>query len=172
MAYKAQILLGNIIKVYGYEGAVTVRLEKAFIQNIPEPESVFLEIEGKAVPFFVSSMDYQGADIIRLKFEGYESIQKVKEFTGCRIFLTSAEYGVNPGGDIRSLTGFKIYSCDGGKIGTVIGLVENPGQTLLTVDPGHGRAILIPLHEKLIVKVDRKKMIIKMDLPEGLTDLN
>jgi 16S rRNA processing protein RimM len=172
MAYKAQILLGTITKVHGYEGAVTVRLEKPFIENIPELESVFIEIEGKPVPFFVTFLDYPGADIIRLQFDGYRSIDKVKKFAGCRVFLTSGNPGSDSGQDIRSLTGFKIYTCDSKKIGTVTGLIENPGQALLIIDAGKGMEILIPLHENLIVKIDRKKKIIEMDLPEGLTDLN
>ena len=54
MAYKNDILLGRITKVSGYEGAVTVKLEKIFTENIPQMESVFLEIEGRPVPFFIS----------------------------------------------------------------------------------------------------------------------
>ena len=53
-------------------------------------ESVFLEIEGRPVPFFVSGSDYSGADILKLRFDGYDSSDKVSEFTGCRIFLTTA----------------------------------------------------------------------------------
>ncbi len=54
MSYKSDILLGKIIKFSGYEGAVAVKLEKIFTENIPPMESVFLHIEGKLVPFFVS----------------------------------------------------------------------------------------------------------------------
>ena len=88
MVYSADILLGKITKVYGYEGAVSLRLEKAFIENIPAMESVFLEIEGKAVPFFISALDYPGADILRLTFNGYESVNMISGFVGCRVFLT------------------------------------------------------------------------------------
>ena len=76
MAYKSNILLGRITKVSGYEGAVTVKLEKIFTENIPQMESVFLEIEGRPVPFFISDSEYSGADILKLRFEGYDSIEK------------------------------------------------------------------------------------------------
>jgi ribosomal 30S subunit maturation factor RimM len=61
MTYKSDILLGQIIKASGYEGAVTVKLEKDFFDNIPNIESVFLEIEGRPVPFFISETEYSGA---------------------------------------------------------------------------------------------------------------
>ncbi len=92
MAYNCNILLGRILKVSGYEGAVAIKLEKGFIENIPQMESVFLEIEGKPVPFFISGQEYSGADILKLWFDGYDSNDKINEFIGCRIFLTSGTF--------------------------------------------------------------------------------
>jgi 16S rRNA processing protein RimM len=172
MAYKANILLGRLTKVHGFEGAVTVRLEKTFTENIPELELVFLEIEGKPVPFFISWSEYPGGNIIWIKFSGYESIDKVSEFTGCRIFLKSDRTGSNTPDNLQDLRGFKINSGDKKKIGTITRLIENPGQVLLNVDRGKGKEILIPLHENLIISIDRRRKIIKMDLPEGLLELN
>jgi len=79
MAYYTGILLGRITKVSGYEGAVTVKLEKVFLENIPHLESVFLEIEGRPVPFFISWSEYSGADILKLKFDDYGSLEKISE---------------------------------------------------------------------------------------------
>lgn len=171
MAYSTHILFGRITKVYGYEGAVTVKLEKTFIENIPGLESVFLEIEGKPVPFFISDYEYQGADILKLKFTGYESIEKVNEFTGCKIFLTSGEIdGKNI--DLNVLTGFKVFLSDNSLVGTIVEVLENPGQWLIIVLDTKGKKILIPLHEDFIIETDKRGKTITMDLPEGLTDLN
>ena len=49
-------------------------------------ESVFLEIEGRPVPFFISESEYSGADILKLRFEGYDSIEKISEFTDAEYF--------------------------------------------------------------------------------------
>jgi ribosomal protein L35AE/L33A len=51
MAYKKHILLGKITKVHGFEGAVTIRLERSFSDNILKMESVFIETDGRPVPF-------------------------------------------------------------------------------------------------------------------------
>jgi len=50
MAYTCNTLLGRIIKIIAMR-TVAVKLEKIFTENIPLMESVFLEIEGRAVPF-------------------------------------------------------------------------------------------------------------------------
>ncbi len=172
MAYKAQILLGTITKAHGFEGGVSIRLEKNFIENVPEIESVFLEIEGKPVPFFIALQDYPGGDVVRLKFDGFDNVHKVKEFSGCSVFLTSGVEKTRPGKDIRNFIGFKVYSFDNKRIGTIEELFENPGQILINVSTDKGKKILIPFHKNLIVRVDNRKKTIKMDLPEGLEDLN
>ena len=171
MAYNANILLGRISKAYGFEGAVTVKLEKTFIENIPDMESVFLEIEGKPVPFFIEESYYPGADILRLKFTGYNTFEKVNEFTGCKVFLTTGERNNNEA-DIKTFHNFKICLADNSLIGTIREIIENPGQWLLQIATPDGKELLIPFHEDLIIAIDNRKKIIKMDLPDGLFEIN
>ncbi len=171
MAYNANILLGRISKVHGFEGAVAVKLDKTFIENIPDMESVFLEIEGKPVPFFIEESDYPGGDILRLIFTGYNTYEKVNEFTGCNVFLTTGERN-NNGANIKTFYNYKICLTDNSLIGTIREIIENPGQWLLNISTPGGKEILIPFHEDFIRSIDKRKRIIKMDLPEGLTNLN
>jgi 16S rRNA processing protein RimM len=172
MAYRNDILLGRIIKVSGWEGAVTVKLERLFSGKLPHMESVFLEIEGRPVPFFISDSEYSGADILRLKFEGYNSSGKVAEFVGCRVFLTTAATLTNKIEDIQTLTGYSVLTSDNIPLGTVDEVIQNPGQWLLSVITGTKKTILIPLHEDFIVKINNKKRVLIMKIPEGLTEIN
>jgi 16S rRNA processing protein RimM len=172
MAYTSDILLGRITKISGYEGAVTVKLEKAFTEDIPHLESVFLEIDGRPVPFFISGYEYSGADILKLRFEGYESIEKVSEFTGCRVFLTSGKAaGTNPD-DPTTLIGYEVVIQDDYLLGTVNHLLQNPGQWLLSIVSPSKKEILIPFHDDFIVSIDNNNKTIVMDIPDGLIDLN
>jgi 16S rRNA processing protein RimM len=172
MAYRFNILLGRITKISGYEGAVTVKLEKIFSENIPHLESVFLEIEGRPVPFFVSEYEYSGADILKLKFEDYESIEKVTEFTGCRVFLTSSDESIEPENEIQNLNGFNVFDQDNQLLGEIREILSNPGQLLLRITSPQNKEILIPFHEHLILSISRNKKIIVMNIPEGLADIN
>ena len=172
MAYNANILLGKITKVYGFDGTVTVRLEKNLKAEISELKSVFLEIEGKPVPFIISESDYQGGDILRLRFYGYGTVEKVTGFTGCRVFLTSDATSKKSDKDQGDLRGYKVRLTDNRLLGVVTEVIENPGQWLFNVNTTKGEEILIPLHEDLIIGIDKRKKIIWMDLPEGLTEIN
>jgi 16S rRNA processing protein RimM len=172
MAYNNNILLGRVTKVSGYEGAVSLKLEKIFFENIPQMESVFLEIEGRPVPFFISDLEYSGADILKLIFEDYGSIEKISEFTGCRVFLTTGLTESSKTKDIHSLTGYQVFTSDDKMLGVVREIITNPGQTLLSVITTGKKEVLIPLHEDFIVSIDKEKKTILMDLPEGLTEIN
>jgi 16S rRNA processing protein RimM len=172
MAYKNDILLGRITKVSGYEGAVAVKLEKIFTENIPQMESVFLEIEGRPVPFFISDIDYSGADILKLQFEGYTSNEKISEFIGCRIFLTSETVIHVNNADNTDLIGYKVIANGNKPLGTISDVIANNGQWLITVLTSNNKSILIPFHEDFIVKIDKNGRKIFMDLPEGLIEIN
>jgi 16S rRNA processing protein RimM len=172
MVYKNQILLGKIARVNGYDGYVTVKLEKAFIEDIPEMESVFIETEGRPVPFFITASEYSGGDMLRLKFDGYEAFEKVAEFTGCKIFLTTvgeeriSEYNQKP------VIGFKVVLSNRKQIGTITELIQNPGQVLLKIISPCNKEILIPFHEDFILDMDAGKKTIVVEIPEGLTEIN
>jgi 16S rRNA processing protein RimM len=172
MAYKSNILLGRITKLSGYEGAVAVKLEKIFTENIPQMESVFLEIDGRPVPFFISGMEYTGADILKLSFEGYNSIEKVSEFTGCRVFLTSSANSIIQNSDTQNLIGYHVIDHGNLEIGSISEIIPNNGQWLLNVISPDGKNILIPFHEHFIVRIDKRKKIVVMDIPEGLLEIN
>lgn len=172
MAYNCSILLGRITKVSGYEGAVTVKLEKAFTENLPHMESVFLEIEGKPVPFFISDSEYSGADILKLSFLGYQSVEKVSEFVGSQIFLNSNELESTEESLNGYIKGYDVFISDSIHLGTITGILENPGQWLLVITSVGGKEILIPFHEDFIVSINKRKKSVHMDLPDGLVDIN
>ena len=173
MAYNNNILLGRITKVSGYEGAIAIRLEKIFTENIPQMESVFLEIEGRPVPFFISDQEYSGADILKLSFDGYTSTEKISEFIGCRVFLTNETFdATEQKTDKQILTGYQVFIDDDKLVGTVSEVISNNGQWLLSVRSPGKKEILIPFHEHFIISVNKKKKIIIMDIPEGLLEIN
>lgn len=172
MAYKCDILLGRITKISGYEGAVAVKLEENFIENIPQLESVFLEIEGKPVPFFISGLEYSGANILKLSFLGYDSIEKISEFIGCRIFLTSGIYNDKLTEGNENLIGYRLFVQEDKLLGSISEVLENNGQWLIKVISVNKKDILIPFHEHFIVSFDKGEKVIVMNIPEGLTEIN
>jgi 16S rRNA processing protein RimM len=172
MAYRKHILLGKITKVHGFDGAVTVRLEKDFSDNIPEMESVFIETDGRPVPFLIESYEQPDLLTLRLKFFDYNSIEKVKEFVGCKLYLTKSFSPTSSEESHLDLIDFEIFSNEGISIGIITGIINNPEQTLLSVISSSGKEMLLPLHEDLIIEIDSSRKMIHMIIPEGISDIN
>jgi 16S rRNA processing protein RimM len=172
MAYNTHILLGSIIKVHGCEGAVTVKLEKIFSDKIPEMESIFLEVDGKAVPFFIYQHENYGSDKINMKFDGYDTIEKVREFVGCRVFFTTCQQNEKVAEVIENLKGFNVFSQTNQFIGIISEVIKNPGQWLLKIISDSNKEILIPYHEELTIEFKSDEKILIIEIAEGLTDIN
>jgi 16S rRNA processing protein RimM len=172
MAYQSNILLGQIIKTSGFEGAVIIKLEREFIENLPGMGSVFIEVDGRLVPFLLSDSEYTGSDIVRIKFPDYGSAEKVAEFKGCRVFLTGETSGDSKDAEMDDLLEYSVHSEESGLIGRITEIIKNPGQWVLSLMSIEKKEILIPFHEDLILNVDKARKVIIMKIPEGITDLN
>jgi 16S rRNA processing protein RimM len=171
MSYNNRVLFGRIVKIHGYDGTVIVKTEPGFSENIPEMESVFIEIDGLPVPFFISTLEYSGGDTLKIKFHDYESYDKMTEFNGCRIFIASTGKEKKHYKD-DDLIGFRVLAGKKNFIGIISNIIHNPGQDLLSVQADGEKPILVPLHKDFIVDLDEKSRTIVMDLPEGLTGIN
>ncbi|MDY0097787.1 MAG: ribosome maturation factor RimM [Bacteroidales bacterium] len=167
-----QILLGQIVKVANYDGTVAVKLSQQFTDIFRYSVLLFIETEGKLVPFFISEYEFSGKDTLRVKFNGYESDTKVSEFVGCNIYLPTAPDGSLRGKEEDDISGYTAFLKNNEVIGTVSVMIENPGQWLLSVITPGGKEILVPYHDDLIISIDSRKKTIVLDLPEGLADIN
>jgi 16S rRNA processing protein RimM len=172
MAYNKHILLGKITKVHGHEGAVNIRLERNISDSIPEMESVFIETDGRPVPFFIEYAEQPDPSSLRLRFEDYDSEKKVKEFVGCKIYMTGSSLQLNLVTNPPELVNFKICSADGTHLGIIKEIIDNPAQLLLNILSPSGSYFLLPLHEDLIKGIDSENQVIFMILPEGIIDIN
>jgi len=109
---------------------------------------------------------------LKLKFEDYETIEKVTEFVNCLVFLTSTPTGNGTADNLTDLEGYSVLSVDNTLIGVVFELIRNPGQWLLSIKSEANKEILIPLHDDFIESIDHNGKKLVMDIPEGLIDLN
>ena len=67
--------------------------------------------------------------------------------------------------------GWKVIEADGGLVGEVASLIENPGQALLEVNRENANTAYIPVVDEFICDVDVENREIVVDLPAGLLDL-
>ena len=173
MQENALTLLGKIIKVHGYQGALVIALEGDFSDEIEKMESVFVVVDGIPVPFFIENIKETGKRSVVIKFDYYDSDSKVSEFIACSVL---APFGIDLKPDSEDLPlefiGFKILNKDNIELGTIAKVLSFPMQVLFELNTLNADQILVPYNRDWVIKIDNKKRIILLDWPDGLDTFN
>lgn len=165
-------LLGTLAKTHGINGSLILRLSGFETQDIKEPDTVFIEIDGLLVPFFVESFrDLSSREII-ISFRDIDSADKAAELTDFPLWIpdnciTSRLKNQLPEAEI---IGYQVVDKQLGPAGTVtemIDIVQNPLLKVFHND----REYFIPFHQDIVVGIDNVKKTILVDLPEGLFEI-
>jgi 16S rRNA processing protein RimM len=135
-------------------------------------DSIFAEINGKLVPYFVSKYKLQNNQTGNFYFDDIDTIEKAEGLVRKKLFLPNKLKPVRDEDEflITDLKGFIVYDGAAGELGEIIEIHEYP-QQFVAVVPYKNREIMFPLNDDLIVEIDEENGILKVDLPEGLIDL-
>lgn len=167
------ILLGKIIKVHGFHGAVVIALENENSEDLIEMESVFVEIDGKPVPFFFEWAKDPGPDTLLAKFEYYDSDKSISEFVGCRVFTDIKTDVKKVDSDLPLfLTGYLLLDENKKEVGRIIKVVSFPMQVMLELHTHNSGDLLVPYNMDLVIETDKLKKTIRLKLPDGIDSIN
>ncbi len=169
-------VIGKAVKTHGYQGELVVRLTAPLPESIEEIESLFLLVEGRAVPFMVAGARLTADNRLLVSFDGYGSSEKVAGFTGCSVLADSnfiPEEGDGDGVDIEpgAFCGYTLYDTLGRERGLITEMVENVNQWILTVRRADGKTFAVPVHEEVIAQVDSAQQRLVADIADGLEEL-
>lgn len=165
-------LIGALVKLHGFKGNYVLVSESAISEKIKKWESVFLEIEGLLVPFFISYISITSETSAIIGFEDIDSPEIAQEFVSSNVYQLSKLVGTRKKDTVTDhLTGYTVIDKNVGVIGTIDQILDYNQNLLLSLKKGK-QEILIPVHEEIIVNVNHKKKEITIDAPEGLLDIN
>ena len=163
--------IGTITKTRGLKGELQVYI--AF----DEPEklkfnSLFIELAGKLVPYFVTFFKLPLKNVAYLLLEDVDTIEKASLLVKKNVFLPNKikpkkkknEFG------LKDLLHFIAVDEDEGELGEIIEIQEFPQQLIATVSYKN-QEVLFPLNESIIKSIDVVKGVVLVDLPEGLLDV-
>lgn len=165
-------LLGYVIKPHGLKGEVSVLLDVDFPENYSEMESVFLEIDQKLVPFFISAISIN-RDKAVVRFEDVHTPEDAMSLKGKELYLPAS--ALEPIEDdqqfyFHEIIGFTVRDETLGDIGFITNIYDSGKQDLLAIDH-KGTEILLPLIDEIVLRVDRENKQVVVALPEGLMDI-
>ena len=148
------LLLGSLFKANGIKGEVILRFLNNISEKIKKMESVFIEIDGKLVPFFI------------------ENELQALEFIGCNFYTLGNQNSSidNSENDYESVIGYILKDQDMNDIGKIVEYIEIPGNPLLRVQTEKTQ-LLIPAHDDLIVEIDDDQKYVAIQIAEGLLEI-
>lgn len=166
------ILLGQFTRPHGTKGMLLLGNRNVDVEDIRKGESVFVEIDGLLVPFFIETYKVISREAALIGIEGVDSETKARSFAGAQVYIS--EQKVKTGKKIRdefsALSGFRVVDIELGLVGTAGEINPITNNPLLSVI-AEGREFLIPLHQDIIMEINKKKKEIRIKAPEGLFDL-
>ncbi len=166
--------LGTIIRKVGTDGRVSVKLDTDNPKHYQKTESVFVEIHGKLVPFFIQSIRLMPDGSAQVKFEDVDSEEQTKMLNGCHVYLPLDKLPALKGNKFyyHEIIGFSVWDLTlSQNAGVIVDVLENSPNDLFQLDLD-GQEVLIPIADIWLKKVDRELKRIEMELPEGLIEVN
>ena len=172
MDLKDSIYIGQIAKLHGYKGGVSLFLDVTHPEEYINMESFFIEIDGILTPFFVESFKLKNKGFAAVKFQGVDSEQEARSLLKKKVFIPESELKELDESNFydHEVIGYEVEDIVKGEIGKVTAIADLKQNPLLVIEFKE-KEILLPIFEGLIVKVDRKLKRLKVKAPDGLIDL-
>lgn len=163
--------IGYITKTKGLKGEVQLFFEFEAYEDL-DLDVLFAEMNGKMVPFFVSSHKLYSNNTGLFYFDDIDHIDKAQVLVKKKIYLPLTKLPEREDDDLtyEDLKGYVVSDETHGELGEIIAINEYPQQFVATVLYKE-KEILFPLNDDLIIEIDEDEKTLLVDLPEGLLDI-
>lgn len=165
-------LLGYIVRTHGTSGNVVMFLDVDYPEDYEELDSVYVEIKGELVPYFISKFNLQKQSNAIVTFEDVDTIEKAQALVGSSLYLSLDDLQELGEEEFyyHEIKGFTVVDARDGVLGIVKEVYALNGQDLIAM--GYkGVEVLIPTSEEIVSKADKEKKELYVNLPEGLLEV-
>ena len=161
-------LLGTIVKTHGVRGELIIRTANPSYDLKEDWESIFLQIDGILVPFFISSLrSFKSGEWV-VKLDWYENKTQAERLVGLPVWVTEDQLqSPDPEFYMDELLGYILSDKTSGRHGTITDFIDIHDNPVFEAEID-GEKILIPAREEFILEVDPDEKTITFELPDGL----
>lgn len=162
--------LGRVTKPWGVKGQMVLFLDVDTPEDYLELDSVFVEVKGQLVPYFLHIDSLNGNKAV-VTFEDITPAQAAA-LAGCDLYLPLDLLPKLDGNRFyfHEVIGFHVVDDEWGDIGTIASVMDNPAQPIFQIMK-NGVEVLIPVIDEVLKKVDREQKTIFIHAPNGLIEL-
>ena len=169
--------IGTIGKTHGVKGELSVQIDDDVFDRV-DADHLVLKLDGILVPFFMEEYRFKSDDVVLMKFEGIDTQERAREFTGTEVYFerslasTAADADDEADGgyvSLAMLVGFTLVNdSDGRPVGTITSYDDSTVNILFEIDGD----LLIPYDESMVTDFNPDEKTIRMNLPEGILEVN
>ena len=163
--------LGKITRRHGLQGNVFLKLDTDQPEMYNKLDSIFIEINGLLVPFFVAKQSRSKGDTLIISYKN-STEALVDQTIGRDVFMPLSTLPKLSGNKFyyHEVIGFEIREEDGKTCGNIVSINDQTAQHYFILDLA-GKEIIIPIIKDWILELNREEKYLKMQLPEGLMDV-
>ncbi len=163
--------IGYILKTHGLKGELTISLDEPAPENISSLRSIFIEKDGRLVPYVVNAISYSGAKAY-LKLEDVDSIDDAEQLVKQSLYLEKTTRPKSARNEFYDdeIISFEVVDKTSGALGKVVEIMQAGPNRLLVLDR-EGKEVLIPVNSPFITSINKTKKLISVDLPDGFLDI-
>ncbi|RKT01292.1 ribosome maturation factor RimM [Chryseobacterium defluvii] len=163
--------LGKITRRHGLSGNVILKLDTDQPELYNKLESIFVEINGLLVPFFIEKLSWSKSDALNISFKN-SSEAMVDQALGKSVYLPLATLPKLSGKQFyyHEVIGFNVLDEQNTICGEIESVNDQTAQHYFLLRL-NGKEIVVPIIKDWILEVNREEKFIKMQLPEGLMDV-
>ena len=164
--------LGNIVKKHSFKGEVVIKLDTDEPELYKNMESVFVDLGGNLVPFFIKKSSLSRSTMLRVHFEDVNSEEEADFIMKAGIYLPLNLLPKLKGNQFyfHEIIGFHVIDEIHGDVGVLVYINDKAAQPMFEIENGDVE-IFIPMIDDFIKKIDRENKQIHVKTPEGLIDL-
>lgn len=172
MELKDCFYLGKITKRYSFKGELIISLDTDEPEIYKNLKSVFININGRLIPYFIEKSKSQKKSTLRVKFEDINSEEEALFIINKEVYLPLENLPKLKGKKFyyHEIIGYNVVDTNHGNIGLVVKVEDKTSQSIFIVK-NTGKEILIPVNDNIIQMINRKNKTIHITAPNGLIDL-
>jgi len=171
MSYAGFVEVGYIQRTHGIKGELQVSWDDSLSADPQDLESVFVEIDGIPIPFFITSTKQKSDDKTIVKFDDVDDLQSADELIGRKLLLPSDQILEDDDLELKDLVGYTIIATSNQIIGVIEHYEEYNLNSIYYVKTPSNAEIIVPAVEDLVIEVDVDEKTVLMEIPEGLLDV-
>ena len=160
--------IGYISKTHGLKGHVILRLNGS-VQIDEEIKSVFLDLGGSQVPYFIEECRPNNNGYI-LKLESIDTVDTSKKLIGKKAFALT-DFILEDEDSLNEFIGYAIIDTRLGNIGNISEVDEKTDNVIIKVIHPTPVEIILPFNDDFIVEIDDDAKTIEFNAPEGLIEM-